>query len=178
MRSRAASRAAIASSRRSSAASASRPTPPAQFTTFDLPAYAEQAIVGTNKFALAYGAKDVTDTRSELGIRTDKSFAMPDGILTLRGRFAWAHDFDPDRSIAATFQTLPGASFVVNGAAQAARLRADDRFRRDEMDQRLVGGRDLRRRVLQRHQQLRRQGRGAVHVVKRRLVIRLFSEKK
>ena len=40
-------------------------------------------------------------------------------ILTLRGRFAWAHDFDPDRSIGATFQTLPGASFVVNGAAQA-----------------------------------------------------------
>ena len=30
-----------------------------------------------------------------------------------------AHDFDPDRAIAATFQTLPGASFVVNGAAQA-----------------------------------------------------------
>ena len=58
--------------------------------------------------------------RSELGIRTDKSFAMPDGILTLRGRLAWAHDFDPDRSIGATFQTLPGASFVVNGAAQAA----------------------------------------------------------
>ncbi len=91
----------------------------AQFTTFDLPAYAEQAIVGSNAFALAYNAKDVTDTRSELGIRTDKSFAMPDGILTLRGRLAWAHDYDPDRSIAATFQTLPGASFVVNGAAQA-----------------------------------------------------------
>jgi autotransporter-associated beta strand protein len=92
----------------------------AQFTTFDLPAYAEQAIAGANAFALGYNAKDVTDTRSELGIRTDKSFAMTDGILTLRGRLAWAHDYDPDRSIAATFQTLPGASFVVNGAAQAA----------------------------------------------------------
>ena len=92
----------------------------AQFTTFDLPGYAEQAIVGSNIFALAYNAKDVTDTRSELGIRTDKSFAMPDGILTLRGRLAWAHDYDPDRSIASTFQTLPGASFVVNGAAQAS----------------------------------------------------------
>ena len=75
----------------------------AQFTTFDLPAYAEQAIVGSNAFALAYSAKDVTDTRSELGIRTDKSWAMIDGILTLRGRVAWAHDYDPDRSIAATF---------------------------------------------------------------------------
>jgi uncharacterized protein with beta-barrel porin domain len=92
----------------------------AQFTTFDLPAYAEQALVGSNAFALAYGAKDVTDTRSELGIRTDKSWAMTDGILTLRGRVAWAHDYDPDRAIAATFQALPGASFVVNGAAQAA----------------------------------------------------------
>jgi uncharacterized protein with beta-barrel porin domain len=92
----------------------------AQFTTFDLPGYAEQAIVGSSAFALNYNAKDVTDTRSELGIRTDKSWAMTDGILTLRGRVAWAHDYDPDRSIGATFQSLPGASFVVNGAAQAA----------------------------------------------------------
>jgi uncharacterized protein with beta-barrel porin domain len=42
-----------------------------------------------------------------------------DAILTLRGRAAWAHDFNAERSIAATFQTLPGASFVVNGAAPA-----------------------------------------------------------
>jgi uncharacterized protein with beta-barrel porin domain len=92
----------------------------AQFTTFDLPAYAEQAVIGTNNFALAYGAKSVTDPRSEVGFRTDKSFVMPDGVLTLRSRFAWAHDYDPNRSIGATFQTLPGASFVVNGAAQAS----------------------------------------------------------
>jgi autotransporter-associated beta strand protein len=92
----------------------------AQFVTFELPAYAEQAIAGANTFALNYGAKDVTDPRSELGFRTDQSFTMPDGILTLRGRFAWAHDYDANRSIAATFQTLPGAGFVVNGAAQAA----------------------------------------------------------
>ena len=92
----------------------------AQFVTFDLPAYMEQAISGTNNFALSYNAKDVTDLRSELGIRTDRSWAVTDGILTLRGRFAWAHDYDPDRSIEATFQTLPGSSFVVNGAAQAA----------------------------------------------------------
>jgi len=91
-----------------------------QFTTFDLPAYAEQAIIGSNTFALAYGSKSVTDTRSELGMRADKSFAMASSILTLRGRVAWAHDFNPDRAIGATFQTLPGASFVVNGAARAS----------------------------------------------------------
>jgi fibronectin-binding autotransporter adhesin len=91
----------------------------AQFTTFDLPAYAESVLSGASTFALAYGAKDATDPRSELGIRTDKSYALTSAILTLRGRVAWAYDYDPDRSIAATFQTLPGASFVVNGAAQA-----------------------------------------------------------
>jgi uncharacterized protein with beta-barrel porin domain len=90
-----------------------------QFTTFDLPAYAEQVLSGANTFALANASKSVTASRSELGVRTDKSFAMQDAILTLRGRFAWAHDFNTDRNIAATFQTLPGASFVVNGAAQA-----------------------------------------------------------
>jgi uncharacterized protein with beta-barrel porin domain len=69
--------------------------------------------------ALVYNAEGVTDARSELGIRTDQSQALIDSMLTLLGRLAWAHDFDPDRSIAATFQPLPGASFVVNGAAQA-----------------------------------------------------------
>jgi uncharacterized protein with beta-barrel porin domain len=91
-----------------------------QFTTFDLPSYAEGVLSGTSAFALSYGAKSVTDARSELGVRTDKSWALQDQVLTLRGRVAWAHDYDPDRSIGATFQTLPGASFVVNGAAQAS----------------------------------------------------------
>ncbi|MGA7804772.1 autotransporter outer membrane beta-barrel domain-containing protein [Bradyrhizobium sp.] len=95
-----------------------------QFTTVDLPAYAEQSTLGTSNFALAYAARSVTAPRSEFGFRTDKSFVLvdtlPDTILTLRGRFAWAHDYNTDRSIAATFQTLPGASFVVNGAAQSA----------------------------------------------------------
>ncbi len=139
-----------------------------QFTTFDLPAYAEQAIVGSNVFALAYGAKDVTDARSELGIRTDKSYAMPGAILTLRSRFAWAHDFDPDRSIGATFQTLPGASFTVNGAAQAHELGSDHRVRGNEVDQRLVGRRHLRRRILQRHLKLRRQGCREICLVRER----------
>ena len=89
-----------------------------QFTSFALPAYAEGVVSGAGTFALAYGAKTITDTRSEIGVRTDRSFALAAALLTLRGRFAWAHDFDPDRAAAATFQALPGASFVVNGAAQ------------------------------------------------------------
>jgi uncharacterized protein with beta-barrel porin domain len=90
-----------------------------QATAFVLPAYAESVLSGANTFALSYGAKTVTASRSELGLRTDRSWAVNDAILTLRGRAAWAHDFNPDRAAAATFQTLPGASFIVNGAAQA-----------------------------------------------------------
>ncbi|MDP1911265.1 MAG: autotransporter domain-containing protein, partial [Hyphomicrobium sp.] len=91
----------------------------AQVTSFELPAYAETVVSGANTFALAYNARNVTASRSELGVRSDASFAVQSGTFTLRGRAAWAHDFNPDRSIAATFQALPGASFVVNGAAQA-----------------------------------------------------------
>ena len=138
-----------------------------QFTTFDLPAYAEQALSGANTFALTYGAKSVTASRSELGLRTDKSFAMQDAILTLRGRAAWAHDFNTDRSIAATFQTLPGASFVVNGAAQAHDAALTTASAEMKWHQRPVRRRHLRRRVLRRHPQLRRQGRGALRLVSR-----------
>ncbi|WP_435521793.1 autotransporter outer membrane beta-barrel domain-containing protein [Bradyrhizobium elkanii] len=91
-----------------------------QFTTYDLPSYAEQVLSGSSAFAAAYGAKTVTATRSELGVRSDRSIALQDGVLSLRGRLAWANDYNTDRSVAATFQTLPGASFVVNGAAPAS----------------------------------------------------------
>jgi uncharacterized protein with beta-barrel porin domain len=91
----------------------------AQVIAFDLPSYAETINGGASTFALNYAGKTVTSTRSELGLRTDKSFAVNDAILTLRGRAAWAHDFNSDRSVAATFQSLPGASFTVSGAAPA-----------------------------------------------------------
>ncbi len=79
-----------------------------------------RSISGSPAFALSYAGKSVTDTRSELGLRGDKSFAVPDGVLTLRARFAWAHDFNPDRAAAATFQALPGASFVVERRGASA----------------------------------------------------------
>jgi autotransporter-associated beta strand protein len=91
----------------------------AQVTAFDLPAYAEQVLSGSDIFALSYGAKDATATRGELGIRTDRTIALWDAALTLRGRAAWAHDFNNNHSITATFQSLPGSSFVVDGAESA-----------------------------------------------------------
>ncbi|MBR0790911.1 autotransporter domain-containing protein [Bradyrhizobium manausense] len=90
-----------------------------QATLFSLPSYSEFAVVGNNTFALNYAAKDVTNTRTELGLRADRSFAAAGGVMTLRGRAAWAHDFNPDRTVGAVFQTLPGSAFVVNGAALA-----------------------------------------------------------
>jgi hypothetical protein len=80
--------------------------------------------------------------------RLSACFTVPvareqDGIFTLRGRVAWAHDFNPDRNIGATFQTLPGVSFVVNGAAQASDSALVHRLRREEMAERLVGSGDL-----------------------------------
>jgi hypothetical protein len=44
---------------------------------------------------------------------------MQHGIFTLRGDAAGARDFNTDGVIGATFPTLPGSSFAVNGAAQA-----------------------------------------------------------
>lgn len=90
-----------------------------QASMFSLPSYSEFAVVGTNTFALNYAAKDVTSTRTELGLRADRSFAAGSGVVTLRGRVAWAHDFNPDRTVGAVFQALPGSAFVVNGAALA-----------------------------------------------------------
>lgn len=88
----------------------------AQVTSFNLPNYSEASLNGGGLFALNYAAQSLTDTRSELGLRTDKSYAVQNGVLTLRGRAAWAHDYNPSRAVTALFQTLPGTSFVVNGA--------------------------------------------------------------
>jgi autotransporter-associated beta strand protein len=90
-----------------------------QVTSFFLPGYAETLVAGVNTFALAYADKDVTASRTELGLRGDTSFTAADAIVTLRGRAAWAHNFNTDRSISAIFQTLPVSGFTVFGASPA-----------------------------------------------------------
>lgn len=91
-----------------------------QLTSFALPGYGESATLGSNQFALSYAAQTTTNVRSEIGARADKAFLVGGGLLTLRTRAAWAHDSNTDRPVSATFQTLPGASFTVNGARPAA----------------------------------------------------------
>jgi outer membrane autotransporter protein len=92
-----------------------------QAQSFRTPTYSELDTNGGG-FGLTYNARTATDTRSELGARFD--YVVPftvyqNAVLTLRGRLAWAHDWITDPSLAAVFQTLPGASFIVNGATPA-----------------------------------------------------------
>lgn len=91
-----------------------------QVTRFRLPGYSETATSGSNTFALSYSAQTTTNVRSELGARVDKLFMRDDGLFTLRGRLAWAHDSNTDRPVTAAFQALPGSTFTVNGAKPAA----------------------------------------------------------
>ncbi|MDB5599849.1 MAG: autotransporter protein [Xanthobacteraceae bacterium] len=91
-----------------------------QVQAFRTPSYSEAAVSGSNAFALSYDARTVNATRTELGLWFDKAVALDQGAtLALRTRAAWAHDFNNDQSINAAFQTLPGASFTVNGAQAA-----------------------------------------------------------
>lgn len=91
-----------------------------QVIDYRQPGYSEQASSGNGNFALSYAGRDITASRTELGLRTDTSFTLEGAVLTLRGRAAWAHNFDSDRTVVAAFQSLPGASFTVNGATPAA----------------------------------------------------------
>jgi uncharacterized protein with beta-barrel porin domain len=93
-------------------------TPYAAFQTqwFHSPGHSETDLTGGG-FALAYNAQTANDTRSELGARAD-DLVMLNGLpLILRARLAWAHDSVDGARLGALFQTLPGTTFSVNGAA-------------------------------------------------------------
>ena len=91
-----------------------------QAQSFHTPSYTETDAIA-NGFALAFASRDATDTRSELGARFDRVLAVysNSAVLALRGRVAWAHDWVTDPTLAPLFQSLPGASFIVNGAIPA-----------------------------------------------------------
>jgi autotransporter-associated beta strand protein len=88
-----------------------------QTQLFRTPAYTETDLTAGG-FGLGFAAASSTDTRSEFGARFDQLVPMPNGLaLMLRGRAAWAHDWVSNPALAAVFQALPGAGFIVNGAA-------------------------------------------------------------
>jgi outer membrane autotransporter protein len=89
-----------------------------QVQSLHTPDYREVNTVGSSQFALAFASQTTTDTRTELGVWADTRMDFDNGSqLLLRGRAAWVHDFDPNSRINPAFQTLPGASFTIGGAA-------------------------------------------------------------
>jgi uncharacterized protein with beta-barrel porin domain len=92
----------------------------AQVQAFWLPAYGETAASGSSQFALSYTANTATATRAELGAWFDTRRLIGGHDVSLFSRLAWAHDWNDDTRVTAVFQSLPGASFVVNGAAAPA----------------------------------------------------------
>jgi uncharacterized protein with beta-barrel porin domain len=90
-----------------------------QAQNFHTPTYSETDITGGGS-GLIYAAHNATDTRSELGARFDRPILVNwNAVLALRGKVAWAHDWITDPSLMPTFEALPGASFIVNGATPA-----------------------------------------------------------
>ncbi|MFZ0610293.1 MAG: autotransporter outer membrane beta-barrel domain-containing protein, partial [Xanthobacteraceae bacterium] len=83
---------------------------------FHTPGYAETDLTGGG-FGLAYDSQTANDTRSELGARADDLMTIDTMPLILRARVAWAHDWVSNTALGAVFQTLPGSTFTVNGAA-------------------------------------------------------------
>ena len=90
-----------------------------QAQNFHTPTYSETDITGGGS-GLTYAAHNATDTRSELGARFDRPILVNwNAVLALRAKVAWAHDWITDPSLMPTFEALPGASFIANGATPA-----------------------------------------------------------
>src|SRR5215471_9530164 len=97
----------------------SRPTP-----RYRRKASTRPAIPRLISTAAASGSASTHETRplraASLGTRFDRVLALyTNAILSLRARVAWAHDWISDPTLTPVFQALPGASFIVNGAAPA-----------------------------------------------------------
>jgi uncharacterized protein with beta-barrel porin domain len=94
-----------------------RVDPPLSFCIFGYPPghlRLQTVVTGRHRRRQSFGSA------SALGGRFDRLLLLnPEAALTLRARVAWAHDWVSDPTLIAMFQTLPGASFIVNGATPA-----------------------------------------------------------
>jgi autotransporter-associated beta strand protein len=86
-----------------------------QAQDFHTPTYSETDLTGGG-FGLSHAAMNGTDTRSELGGRFDDLTALGTMPLVLRAKLAWAHDWVSNPGLNASFESLPGTGFTVNGA--------------------------------------------------------------
>ncbi|PZF78465.1 hypothetical protein DK847_01210 [Aestuariivirga litoralis] len=81
-----------------------------------LPGYDESGTLDDGSYALSFNATTTTAVRSELGLGLD----MDTAAAAFSARAAWAHDWLNDGYARAGFQSLPGTSFIVNGAEAPA----------------------------------------------------------
>ncbi len=86
-----------------------------QAQSFHTPSYGETDLSGGG-LGLNFNARNESDIRGEVGTRLADTTAVNGMPLILRARLAWAHDWVSNPALNAVFRTLPGASFVVNGA--------------------------------------------------------------
>jgi uncharacterized protein with beta-barrel porin domain len=94
-----------------------------QAQSFSTPSYSESAASGASPFALAYSSRTATGVRGEIGGWADRAFTLASGAgLHLIGRIGWAHDWQNNPQLGATFLGPAAASFVVNGAVPPTNL--------------------------------------------------------
>jgi hypothetical protein len=86
-----------------------------QVQDFQMPAFSETDVTGSG-LGLSFNAMRGTDTRSELGARFDDPTLWNGRPLILRAQVAWAHDWVSNPALNASFESLPGTGFTVNGA--------------------------------------------------------------
>jgi len=78
-----------------------------------MPGYDEDG----GSFALSYDSETATALRSELGIGVDMGLGADPSMARIFGRAAWAHDWNSDADVQASFASLDMSTFTVNGAA-------------------------------------------------------------
>jgi uncharacterized protein with beta-barrel porin domain len=86
-----------------------------QAQEFATPNYSENDVTAGG-FGLSYNSMSATDVRTEIGSRLEELTSLDNMPLVLRGKLAWAHDFVGNPTLDAAFLSLPGTSFIVNGA--------------------------------------------------------------
>ena len=75
---------------------------------------------GAGVLGLSYAAHETTSLPSFVGAQVDGSYTLGDGqMLRPFVRASWVHEFMPQRQIDASFVSIPGASFTVDGARPA-----------------------------------------------------------
>lgn len=77
-----------------------------------MPGYDENG----GSFALDYNANTATALRTELGVGIDTALGADPSVARVFGRGAWAHDWNSDAKVQASFASLDMSTFTVNGA--------------------------------------------------------------